>query len=59
MSLAVDNPILNNPFEEPREYWIYEEGQPKKMAGRWIYGKYFAFVVKIIQHSIADFFGLS
>lgn len=27
MSLAVDNPILNNPFEEPKEYWIYEEGQ--------------------------------
>ncbi len=26
MSLAVDNPILNNPFEEPKEYWIYEEG---------------------------------
>ena len=23
MSLAVDNPILNNPFEEPKEYWIY------------------------------------
>jgi len=27
MSLAVDNPILNNPFEEPKEYWIYEEEQ--------------------------------
>ena len=26
MSLAVDNPILNNPFEEPKEYWIYDEG---------------------------------
>jgi hypothetical protein len=25
MSLAVDEPILNNPFEEPREYWVYEE----------------------------------
>lgn len=34
MSLAVDKPILNNPFEEPREYWIYEEGQPKRMSGR-------------------------
>jgi hypothetical protein len=25
MSLAVDNPIINNHFEEPKEYWIYEE----------------------------------
>lgn len=24
MSLAVDNPIINNHFEEPKEYWIYE-----------------------------------
>jgi type III restriction enzyme len=34
MSLAVDEPILNNPFEEPRKYWVYEEGQPKRMSGR-------------------------
>jgi len=34
MSLAVDKPILNNPFEEPKEYWIYEEGHPKRMSGR-------------------------
>ncbi len=25
MSLEVDNPIINNHFEEPKEYWIYEE----------------------------------
>ena len=31
MSLAVDEPILNNPFEEPGEYWGYEEGQSKKL----------------------------
>lgn len=41
MSLAVDNPILNNPFEEPKEYWIYEEGQPKRMSGRRPAGYYF------------------
>ena len=41
MSLAVDNPILNNPFEEPKEYWIYEEGQPKRMPGRRPAGYYF------------------
>jgi hypothetical protein len=34
MTLAVDKPILNNPFEEPKEYWIYDEGQPKRMPGR-------------------------
>lgn len=34
MSLAVDNPILNNLFEKPKEYWIYDEGQPKRMSGR-------------------------
>lgn len=39
MSLAVDNPILNNPFEEPKEYWIYEEGQPKRMSGEKGFGK--------------------
>jgi type III restriction enzyme len=28
MSLAVDNPIINSPFEEPTQYWDYKEGQP-------------------------------
>jgi len=41
MSLIVDNPILNNPFEEPKEYWIYDEGQPKRMSGRRPAGYYF------------------
>jgi hypothetical protein len=31
MSLAVDNPILNNPFEGPKECRIYDEGQSKKL----------------------------
>jgi hypothetical protein len=26
-----DEPILNNPFEEPKEYWIYDKGQPKRI----------------------------
>jgi hypothetical protein len=34
MSLAVDNSILNNHFEEPKEYRIYEEGQSKRMSDR-------------------------
>ncbi len=34
MSLLVDNPILNSPFEEPRRYWAYEEGQPVLKEGR-------------------------
>jgi len=41
MTLAVDKPILNNPFEEPREYWIYDEGQPKRLPGRRPAGYYF------------------
>lgn len=32
MSLAVDEPILNNLFEEPKGYRLYEERQPKKMS---------------------------
>ncbi len=34
MSLAVDNPIVNNPFEEPAQYWDYSEGQPVLREGR-------------------------
>jgi len=34
MSLAVDNPIVNNPFEEPTQYWEYSEGQPVLRNGR-------------------------
>lgn len=34
MSLIVDNPILNSPFEEPTRYWAYEEGQPVLKEGR-------------------------
>jgi len=34
MSLAVDNPIVNNPFEEPTQYWDYSEGQPILRDGR-------------------------
>jgi hypothetical protein len=29
--LLVDKPILNNPFEEPKGNWGYEEGQPKRL----------------------------
>jgi len=34
MSLLVDNPILNSPFEEPFRYWDYREGQPVLVEGR-------------------------
>ena len=34
MSLVVDNPIINSPFEEPTRYWTYEGGQPVLKAGR-------------------------
>ncbi len=34
MSLLVDNPIVNSPFEEPTCYWAYEAGQPVLREGR-------------------------
>ncbi len=34
MSLLVDNPIVNSPFEEPTRYWAYEDGQPVLKEGR-------------------------
>jgi len=34
MSLLVDNPILNSPFDEPTRYWDYQEGQPVLAEGR-------------------------
>lgn len=34
MNLAVDQPILNNPFAEPTRYWIYQSGQPYPQNGR-------------------------
>lgn len=34
MTLAVENPIINSPFEEPSRYWEYKEGQPILMPGR-------------------------
>jgi type III restriction enzyme len=41
MNLAVDQPILNTPFEEPTRYWLYERGQPVVMSGRRPAGYYF------------------
>jgi len=34
--LAVDEPIINSPFEEPMQYWVYDAftGQPAKVPGR-------------------------
>lgn len=33
MTLAVDNPIVNSPFEEPTRYWWdYQEGQPTEAS---------------------------
>ncbi len=34
MSLTVDNPIINSPFEEPARYWDYREGQPVLVESR-------------------------
>ena len=40
MSLLVDNPILNSPFEAPLRHWAYEEGQPVLNAERRLAGYY-------------------
>lgn len=35
MSLLVDNPIINSPFEEPTHHWAYEGQLPmRKEKGR-------------------------
>jgi type III restriction enzyme len=35
MDYEVDQPILNSPFEEPREHWLIMEGEtPRRMPGR-------------------------
>lgn len=39
--LAVDQPIINKPYEEPTRYWIYEDREPKLMDGRRPAGYYF------------------
>ncbi|GAM10437.1 hypothetical protein OR1_02726 [Geobacter sp. OR-1] len=31
---AVDDPILNSPYEEPKQYWRYADGVPHKVPGR-------------------------
>ena len=32
---AVENPIINSPYEEPKHHWHIEEGkQPHKQDGR-------------------------
>jgi type III restriction enzyme len=32
---VVENPIINSPYEEPKQHWLIEEGkQPVKQAGR-------------------------
>lgn len=33
-SSVVDQPILNNPFEMPKEYWVFDEGLPRRELGR-------------------------
>jgi len=41
-NLIVDNPIINDPFKEPVQYWLYTEGQPRLNPGRRPSGYYFA-----------------
>lgn len=34
MSLAVENPIVNSPFQEAACWWDYHEGHPVRRDGR-------------------------
>lgn len=31
---AVPDPVLNNPYEEPKEFWLYQGGMPSRVPGR-------------------------
>jgi len=54
MSLLVDNPILNSPFEEPTRYWAYEEGQPVLKEGRRPAGYYLKARTRGIQMAMLE-----
>lgn len=42
MSFEVPTPILNSPFEEPKAYWLIEEGKaPVEVSGRRMAGYYY------------------
>jgi type III restriction enzyme len=41
-NLVVDNPIINDPFQEPTQRWLYTEGQPQLVHGRRPSGYYLA-----------------
>ncbi len=40
MTIAVDNPIINSPFDEPAKWWDYHEGHPVLQDGRRAAGYY-------------------
>jgi len=42
VTLAVDQPIINDPYREPTRWWDYQEGQPVLKEGRRPAGYYLA-----------------
>lgn len=34
MAIVVDEPIINSPFEEPRQHWALRAGQPDRVPTR-------------------------
>ena len=34
MTLVVDQPIINEPYQEPTRWWDYQEGQPVLLSPR-------------------------
>jgi type III restriction enzyme len=54
MPIALDNPIQNDPFEEPKKYWLYKEGHPNLIEGRRPAGYYFRPRTRIVMGAVAE-----
>ena len=54
MSLLVDNPILNSPYEVPARYWDYMKGQPMVTEGRRPLGYYLRLRTRGPQRSVFE-----
>lgn len=54
MSLAVDNPIVNKPFDEPTRRWEYVEGQPQLVEARRSAGYYLRPRTRAVIGAVAE-----
>lgn len=54
MALAVDNPIINEPFSEPAQHYAYEGGGPVMKAQRRAAGYYFRPRTRMVMGAVAE-----